>query len=491
MSNPIRIFWLASIAVALCTPASRAQDTDSSGVPAPSAATTRYPSLSQSESDIKTAADSGQAPAVDAPLVPDTRPLTGAENLTLGYSNVRSFLLPSMNLTAQIDRNPPASGYNTVTSVSYLLGRLTLHHVSGRSQLSLDYAGGAAISRFGTNTNSTIQDLGFSENFDWRRWSVLLAEQSSYLTESPFGFGGVGGLGFLGNVSPSGLGGALGAASPSLQTVLTPSQTIPTTGVARLSTTVVGQAEYYLSRRSSWTAAGSYGLLRFFRAGYTNSSDALFQTGYNYQIDRQSTIAVLYRFDAFRFTHLAQGIDDQVVQLSYARRVTGRLSFQIAAGPDMRMFQVPSSGSSSHVSWSLHSGLNYQLKDIALQASYDYFLTSGSGVLVGAQTDQVTGTAGRDLTRTWQGSISLGYASNRSLAQTTPNTGEGRFSNWYGAVRFSRHLRPGTDLFLAYGARLQGTNTALCAGGPTCGTNSISHEISLGFNWGLRPIALP
>ncbi len=431
---------------------------------------------------------------MDAPLVPDTRPLTGTQNLTLGgYSNVHSFLLPTVSLTTQLDKYPATSGYDNVTSVSYLLGRLDLHHVSGRSQLLLDYVGGAAISNPGTNTNSTIQDLVFSESIDWRRWSVLLAEQASYLSDSYFGFGGVGGLGFLGNVSPSGLGGAPGAAAPSLQTVLTPSQTIPTTRVPRLSSTVVGQAEYYLSRRSSWTAAGSYGLLRFSHAGYTNSSNALFQTGYNYQIDRQSTIAILDRFETFRFTHLAQGIDDQVVQLSYARRVTGRLMFQVAAGPDMQFFQAPLSGSSSRLSWSLHSGLNYQLRDLSLQTSYDHFVTGGSGVLFGSQADQVQGTVARDLTRTWQGSMSVGYARNRSLPQTMLNLGQPSFGDWYGSVRLNHRLRLGTDLFLAYGARLQGTNTntSVCAGGPTCGTNSISHEISLGFNWGLRPIALP
>jgi hypothetical protein len=154
------------------------------------------------------------------------------------------------------------------------------------------------------------------------------------------------------------------------------------------------------------------------------------------------------------------------------------------------MIHGPLTGFFTHLLWSLDSSLNYQRGRTALSLSYDHLVTGGSGVLVGAQTDQVTGSAGRDLTRTWQGSISLGYASNRNLAQATPNTGQGRFTNWYGAVRFSRHLRPGTDLFLAYGARLQSTNTVLCADGLTCGTTSITHELSLGFNWGLRPIAL-
>lgn len=473
----------------LCVLGGQAQSFPSSTDPASTQPMDPYPSLSQAEGGIKTA-DSGQEVTVSAQLVPDTRPLTGAQDLTLGtYSNAHNFLLPSISLTTQLDKNPPASGYNNVTSLSYLLGRLDLSHVSRRSQLSLNYLGGGTLSTYGDIGNSIVQDLGFLESFNWRRWSLLLDNQVSYLT--PFGFGGVGGSGFLANASQFAPGVGVGGGATALQPILTPSQTIPTTGVPQLSNTVVTQAEYHFSRRSSWTAMGSYGLLQFFGAGYTNSSNALFQTGYNYQVSREGTIAVLYRFDEIRFTRRAQGINDHVMQLSYARRIGGRLSFQAAAGPDIQTFQAPVSGSSTSASWSLHTTLNYQLRrSTSLGAGYDHLLTGGSGVLVGAQTDQVQGTLQRTLTRSWQGSVSAGFARNEALNQTASSANQGQFNSWYGTVRLSHQLRPGTDFFLAYSMRTLGENTAACAG-QDCGTSAVSHEISFGFNWGLHPTAFP
>ena len=284
--------------------------------------------------------------------------------------------------------------------------------------------------------------------------------------------------------------GSLGGSLGFLNTALIPSETILTASVPRLSNTAVTQVAYNINQRSSWTAAGSYGQLQFFGAGYIDSTSALFQTGYNYQVSPLSSIAVLYRFDAFRFTHLPQGIDDHVMELSYERRITGRLSFQIAGGLEMDIFRLPPAASPTELSWTLSSSFNYQFVRTALSFSYDHLLTAGSGVLVGAETDQVQASAGRNLSQTWQVLLSLGYARNQALSQTTADALEPIYDSWYGAVRASHQLRPGMAFFLAYGAQLQGTNTASCAT-LICGANSITNQLSLGFNWGLRPVALP
>jgi hypothetical protein len=477
MSKLIRFFWPVSIVLVLCVLQAQAQG-EGSSLDQADQRTGPYPAASQPSETIASDGGSLLALATEAHLVPDARPLTGLQNLTLGgYSNTRNSVIPSLSVVTQADENPPASGYKRVTSVSYVLGRINLNHFAGRSLFSLDYTGGAKISTDGDSRHSAIQDLGLSESFDWKRWSALLGDQISYSSESAFGFGGVGGLEFLGNVSP---------APSSLQTQVTPSQLIPTSEVPRLSNTATAQVGYHFNRRSSWTLAGSYGVLRFFQGDYVNSNNAIAQTGYNYQITRESTIAALYRFEEFRFAHQSQAIDDQVMQLSYGRRITGRLSFQVAAGPDLQQFRDPSFGSSSRVSWSMHSGLDWLAGRTRLESSFDHFVTGGSGVLAGAQVDQVQGTIGRDLTRTWKGSMSLGYAENRSLDQTALTPKESHFGNWHGVLRFSHQLSSGADLFLAYGARLQGTNTAACAFETSCARSLITHEISVGFSWGLR-----
>ena len=185
---------------------------------------------------------------------------------------------------SQLATSSSASGFVRPTVFNYLLGTLDLNHVSDRSELLVHYTGGGMFSSY---LNSAIQDLEFSYNYKWQRWSLLVGDEVSYLSESPFGFGGIGGLAFLNGGSSFGPGSFLNS-------ILGPNQTIPTIMVPRLSNTLVSQIEYKVSPRSSWTAAGSYGTLNFLGVGFINSTDALFQTGYNYSVSPQSTIAVIY-----------------------------------------------------------------------------------------------------------------------------------------------------------------------------------------------------
>jgi hypothetical protein len=404
------------------------------------------------------------------------RPLGGVQEPTLGpILGARNFLVPSISVVSQMATGSSGSGYTQPTAFSYLLGTLDLNRVSERTELLLHYTGGGMFSSY---LSSAIQDMNFSYSYKWQRWSLLMGDQVSYLSESPFGFGGVGGLAFLNGSFQFG---------PYLNGTLAPNQTIPTIVTPRVSNTAVSQIEYDLSPRSSWTASGSYGMLNFLGAGFINSTEGTLQTSYNYAVSQESSIAVIYRFDDFRFSYLPQQIDGHVVQFGYARYISGRLSLQLAAGPDLEMFRGQLIGTANRLSWALNSGLNYKLERTNLQLSYNRLMTGGSGVLVGAQTSQVEATAERKLTARWQGSASVGYASNQGLVETSANLGKQHYDSWYGAIRFSYQLRPGTDFFLGYGARLQATSGTAC-GIPNCGTSGIDHEISAGFNFGLRPL---
>jgi hypothetical protein len=482
MAKLARIHSWVLILVILYVPAVQAQQTDSAKNDSREQPVAPSPAPLPAGSTSVFALVSPQALTEEVQVAGNNGPLSGVQEPTLGPNlGARNFLVPNISVMSQMATYSSGSGYARPTVFSYLLGTLDLNRVSARSELLLHYTGGGMLSSY---LNSGIQDLEFSYSFKWQRWSLLVGDQVSYLSESPFGFGGVGGLAFLNGVSPFGSGGLPGSF---LNPALTPNQTIPTILVPRLSNTLVSQIEYKLSPRSSWTAAGSFGMLNFLGAPFINSADGLFQTGYNYLVSPQSSVAVIYRFDAFRFMHLPLGIGDHVVQLGYARYVTGRLSLHLAAGPSMEMLRGAVPGSANRLSWALDSALNYRLDRTTLLISYDHLVTGGSGVLVGAQTGQVEATVERTLTPKWQGSASLGYATNRNLIETATNLGKQNFNSWYVALRFNHQLRPGTAFFVAYGARLQALNAAAC-GTPNCGTNSISHEVSAGFNFGLRPI---
>ena len=138
MSNLKIILAVPCFVVFLCVLTAQAQNTGPATAGDSSQATAPYPPLVSWATNTD-AVDPEQ-------LTPDQRPLTGVQGLTLGqYSEAHSFLLPSINITTQLNSNPPGSGSPAVSSLSYLLGRVDMNRVSGRSEMLLDYAGGGTI----------------------------------------------------------------------------------------------------------------------------------------------------------------------------------------------------------------------------------------------------------------------------------------------------------------------------------------------------------
>ena len=481
MAKLIRARGWVFFAVLLCAHAAQAQQSDPAKVDPREQPAAPYvaPLPAGSTSVMALNSPIGAGEQVEVPG--NDQPLSGVQTSTLGPRvGARNFLVPSFSATSQIATSSSAAGLTRPTDFNYLLGNLDLSHVTNRSELLLHYTGGGMLSSY---QNSAVQELEFTYSFNWQRWSLLLGEDVSFLSQSPFGFGGVGGLEYLNGGSLFGPGGLLNG-------ILGPNQTIPTILVPRLSNTFVSQIEYKVSPRSSWTASGAYGTLNFLGLNYVNSADAMFQTGYNYSISPASTVAVIGRFDDYRFTQFGQSMENAVVKVGYGRYLTGRLSFQIAAGPSLIMQRGVLTGSTNDVTWALDSVLNYKWDRTTLLFSYDHLVTGGSGVLVGAQTGQVEATLERTLSPRWKASASVGYATNTSLLPiTSVITGRENYNSWYAAVRFNHELRPGSNLFVSYGARLQSLNATTCATA-NCGGNFISHEISAGFNFGLRPILL-
>ena len=69
----------------------------------------------------------------------------------------------------------------------------------------------------------------------------------------------------------------------------------------RLSDAILGEVDYRLSRRSTLTVGGSYGLLHFLTSGYIDSQNEAGQIGYGYQLDRKDTLGFVFYGDHFSF----------------------------------------------------------------------------------------------------------------------------------------------------------------------------------------------
>ena len=195
-----------------------------------------------------------------------------------------------------------------------------------------------------------------------------------------------------------------------------------------------------------------------------------------------------------------QSIDGHVVQVSYGRRVTGRLAFQVAAGPAVGFFRTPIStstgtpggsttttSSSTQAYWTLDTSMTYQRRRAQFGLAYDHSLSGGAGVLAGAINNQVSGSINSQLTRTLNGGFVLGYARNQGLNVAAPSNQS--YNYWFSGMDFSHPWGRWTSLFLSYRTQFQNSNTGFCVG-TTCGKSLVRHTVSIGFGWRPRPIPI-
>lgn len=421
--------------------------------------------------------DPNQSP--DA-LQPDDRPLTGFLQPTIGTPIERhSYWVPGVAYYNYLQSNGSTSGGGSGwSSTSYVAGNISLLQNWSRSQLALNYSGGGSFSTDSSVGAGWFQQLGVSQTFNWERVQLTLLDQFAYLPESQFGFGAGSGLGV------PGIGGSLGGISTGLGSGSSPGQSIFSAVGPRFTNTAGVQINYELTPRSSVTVGGLDSILRFSEPGNVESNDYIANAGYNYQITRQDTIGVVYRFSAYHYLEFNQAIGDHTVQLAYGRKITGRLALSVSGGPEITNFREPDvpGGKTHFVAGSGGATLSYALPNGNLSVNYNHGVTAGSGVFLGATTDQVTVSGSRRLSRMWSGDAHVGFARNRD-AQSDSTTPTASFNSIYAGASVARPLGRNANFSLGYTAYIETSSNV-------GGTNFTTHQITIGVNWHARPFVL-
>ena len=416
---------------------------------------------------------------------PDTRPITGFQQPTVGTPLERhSYWVPGVSYYNFIQSNGNIlGGGSDWNSTSYLSGNVSLVENWSRSQLMLNYTGGGSFSTDDAIGNGWLQQLGATQTFNWSRLQLVFMDEFAYLPQSQFGFGAGTGL------SIPGVGGSLGGGLTGIGSGFTPGQSVFSAVGERYFNTAAVQATYQLSKRGSVTVGGLYSLLRFREAGNVESDQYVGNLGYNYQITRNNTIGLQYRYSAFHFLNDPQAIGDHMFQVVFGRKITGRLALTLSAGPEITNYRVPQppSTKTQYVSGSGAATLSYLVPKGTLTASYSHGVTSGSGVFFGATTDQVTGSATRKLSRVWSGELHGGYARNRS-AQTAAGVSSTDYDSFFGGVSAVRPLGRNAALSLGYTAYVQRTDLSGCSS--NCSSTFTTNQISVGVSWHARPFVL-
>jgi hypothetical protein len=417
-------------------------------------------------------------------LRPDTNALTGVLVPTVGNPEMRhSYFVPGLQygnfIRSNAFANPNVTDWNTT---SYVAGSLSLLQQWSRAQLAVNYTGGGLFSTDKSQGNATFHQADLVQSFAFRRWNLAIIDQFSYLPQTQFGFATTSVL------ATPGISGPLGPALPAMQASYQPSQTIFSSLGRRYSNATTAEAAYNLTTRSAITFAASYGLLRFEDPGNFDTNDTIFSAGYDYSLSKIDTIGVLYRYTSYRFLGASESVQDHVTELAYGRKITGRTALQLFVGPEVTSFRLPNGETNQSVSVAGGANLTYTIPRSTLSASYNHGVTGGSGVFTGALTDQIQGTASRNLTRLWAGEITFGYARNAALSSASGVISNSVFDAWYAGGELRRPVGRNANLSVGYTAYIEGSNPALCATGDC--TTFVQHQVALSFQWHARPFVL-
>jgi hypothetical protein len=479
-------FLAALVVAALGVPAARAQQSqDPQQTPdqqqAPNQNAAPIPAY---RSPLASDADQNGA---DSQTTPDDRSLSGAEDLSPEMLSTRSYWQPRFDVFGTADSNPSdvPSG-NDWTGGAAVSGSVTVHRISGNSALNLSYDAGGVFSTDSGVSDGVVQALSFADKLTFHRSSLSFIDQLSYLPGSSFGFGGLGGLG----------GTIPGAGSGGLSPVFGPGQTILSGEGENLGNSFVTEFDMSLTPRSSFTLVGGYYLLHNFNGDLLNSGNPNFRAGYNYQLTHRDTIAVIYTYSGFLYDSSSENFQTHTAQLSYGRILTGRVSFQVAAGPQIIISRTQIAGSeagtvtavpTTQLNWALNSSLNWTGGRNKFGISYYRGANGGSGVLAGSIGDTVSGSVTREISRTFSSGISGGYSRNQGVDFFTGTPLNQTYDYWYGSASLSYPVGRSLGLTFSYLVQYQNSNSAFCTG-PTCGTSIIRNLISFGVGWHERPL---
>lgn len=466
------------------------------------------------------AQDSSQAPAPaygpDSPTAPivENPPLSGLDMPGLQpHAAPLSYLQAGVVVSESLDTNVENDlGHTAVRSVSEGLGSLTLQRLWSNYDLAIDYLGGAGYYNSRGLGWKALQQMDVEQKISWKRGQFAIRDAFSYLPEGNFGimYGGIGGQGIT-SVGASNFGAFWGG-----NTFAALAQ------VPRVSNLTLVDVSENLTPKSAITAAGGYAFTHFtgnpatgtvplVNNAFLGSSQVSAQAGYNRILTPHDQIALVYGYQGFDFTAQGTSFHSQVIQAMYGHRISGRMDFLIAAGPQFTNLSVdtlftvnppcisPSLLQPQCPIKTLRVGVagrgqfRYRFPKTTLDLTYERFETSGSGFFAGAQTDTAQLRLTRPLTRVWTGFADLGYSRNSRLQ---PNSSSAVLANTftYGFAGFGARRKFGhtISVFGTYQFNEVAFDSSFCLaqGLGKCNRISQRHLVTVGLEWTPRPMRL-
>jgi hypothetical protein len=486
MSKRHSILPLVLLILALGT--SRAQDSSSPQSPAPAFGQDNPPAPVSENPPIS---------GIDQPgLEPHAAPL--------------SYLQPGAHVSESADSNVADTlGGSSLHTVTRALGSLELQRLWSNYKLALNFVGGTGYYSANGIGFKQIEQLDIDQRITWKRGQLGIRDSFSYLPEGNFG-GAYGSMSSLGAT----LGGSVAGGDQNV--FLGGNQFGSLTQLPRIMNLSLVDVVENLTPKSSITLTGGYGFIHFMgkavdlltgnqaTARFLGSTQVSGQAGYNRILGPHDQAALMYGYQGFNFSVSGLAFHSHVVQLMWGHRISGRMDFLIAAGPQITSLSL-GTGADLRVSVAGRASLRYKFPKSALSLSFDRYITSGSGFFAGAQSNIGRLSVTRPLSRVWNGVADLGYARNSRVQALTPlqqalcavssTQCPGVIANTYsyGFAGFGVHRMIGRNFhaFASYQFNYLTLDNSFCGVGfPACNRISQRHIGTVGIDWTPRPIRL-
>lgn len=348
-------------------------------------------------------------------------------------------------------------GTGETTNATDLSGNAAYTSPNTTRPFSMLFSGGVILAdQSGGGTNS-FWNISASQGYVTRHWIFNISDSFSYLPQSPTtGLSGIAGVGDVGSVPTQGPGaGPIGG--------------IITTSGNRIGNSVSGSVERTLTRNTSISGVGSWGVLHYLDSDADAGLDTSQVSGsvsLNQRLDARSSIGVAGVYSTYSYSGEGSGlntpdIETRGINLFYQRVLSRTLSVNASVGP-----QWVSSSNNTLVPDStdiaVNAGIEYSYQNVHAGLSYSRGVNNGSGILPGSLTDSVAASAGRNFGRDWVVGLTASYSHSAGLTQflngSSLVTTNATYDTVYGGAQVTRRLSPHFSAYASYTAASQSSN---------------------------------
>jgi hypothetical protein len=330
-----------------------------------------------------------RAQDVTAATGPPGLPVSGTLRYDLRYSQ-----------TAQFD------GYADGQQRAYTSGDASYANTSKRRPFAMQYGGGYSWAWNGPPTAGNVfQHLTLSQGFVGKKWNFTASNNFGYIFQTPTtGFSGVPGTG-----EP--LGGT-GTTTLSDQTILTQN----TRTVDNITTLAFVEK---LDRAWSISTGATLGQMRFLDGNGQNMDTLTAKADVTHRLNAHNSLSGQYSFSRFSYGGANYSTQTNNLQFRYTRQWNKNLNTTVAAGPTwLSSSGVPSTGSiavPNSTMLFLDALASYALRHGSANANYSHYTTGGSGYLLGAKIDNISGNFSRDFGKNLTVGVTGSYVRTSAL----------------------------------------------------------------------------